>query len=246
MSPEPLKSDSLHDWLDTPPGHYVLAWEQAQCDQALADVFGFHALQLGWPELDALRANRMPHRWLGCNSLVGVPSKRQGVLMTESVALPFPDASLDLVVLPHTLELSCDPHATLREVERVLVPEGRVVVLGFNPTRLWALRRRWRQEPLGVGELIGHWRLRDWLQLLSFEVASNSLGCYRPVLKSQAWLQRLSWMDHVGPRWCPILGAVYCMVAIKRVRGMRLLEAAWKRPAARSARAVTTASKEME
>lgn len=246
MSPEPLKTDSLHDWLNTPPGHYVLSWEQAQCDQALADVFGFHALQLGLPELDALRANRMPHRWLGCDSLNGMQTQRQGVLLTESLALPFPDASLDLVVLPHTLELSRDPHATLREVERVLVPEGRVVVLGFNPTRLWGLRRRWREQAPEVGELIGHWRLRDWLQLLSFEVASNSLGCYRPVLNSHAWLQRLAWMDRLGPRWCPILGAVYCMVAIKRVRGMRLLEPAWKRPAARSARAVTTASKEME
>ena len=236
----------MHDWLDTPPGHYVLAWEQAQCDQALADVFGFHALQLGLPELDALRANRMPHRWLGCDSMVGLKINPKGLLLTESLALPFPDASLDLVVLPHTLELSRNPHATLREVERVLVPEGRVVVLGFNPTRLWRLRRRWREDDPGVGGVIGHWRLRDWLQLLSFEVASNSLGCYRPVLKSQTWLERLAWMDRFGPRWCPILGAVYCMVAIKRVRGMRLLETAWKRPATRSARAVTTATKEME
>ena len=54
----------LHDWFETPPGRYLLAWEQAQFDQAVADIFGYHALQLGLPAVDALRANRMPHRWL--------------------------------------------------------------------------------------------------------------------------------------------------------------------------------------
>jgi len=236
----------LHDWLLTPAGQYALGWEQSQCDQAVADVFGFHALQLGLPALQGLQANRMPHRWLGCEVQPTGQTADLGVLLTQSHALPFSDASLDLVVLPHTLELSPDPHATLREVERVLVPEGRVVVLGFNPTSLWGVRQRWRKESAMRHELIGHWRLRDWLQLLSFEVASNKLGCYRPALQSERWLQRMAWMDKAGARWWPILGAVYCMVAIKRVRGMRLLEPAWSRRAARSARAVTTASKEME
>ena len=54
----------MAEWLETPPGRYLLAWEQAQLDRSVADVFGFHALQLGLPELDALRDNRMPHRWL--------------------------------------------------------------------------------------------------------------------------------------------------------------------------------------
>jgi hypothetical protein len=85
------------------------------------------------------------------------------------------------VVLPHALELARDPHQTLREVERVLVPEGRVVIVGFNPASLWGLRQRagrvragWagRNQPLYLpraGEFIGYWRLRDWLRLLGFE-----------------------------------------------------------------------------
>ena len=52
------------DWFRTPPGQALLRWEQAQFDAAVADVFGYHALQLGLPEIDALAANRMPHRWL--------------------------------------------------------------------------------------------------------------------------------------------------------------------------------------
>lgn len=137
----------LHHWFDSPPGRYLLAWEQARFDEAVADIFGYHSLQLGMPLLDGLRANRMPHQWLamGQEAVEGSiafvetgdddgPLQRRAVdLLTEPVALPFPAASLDLLVLPHTLELSIDPHAALREVERVLVPEGRVVISGLNP-----------------------------------------------------------------------------------------------------------------
>ncbi|MES1163601.1 MAG: SAM-dependent methyltransferase, partial [Rhizobacter sp.] len=48
----------LTDWLKTPAGRYVLQWEQSHLDSAVVDLFGFHALQLGLPELDALHANR--------------------------------------------------------------------------------------------------------------------------------------------------------------------------------------------
>ena len=49
---------ALNSWLDTPLGQHVLAREQAYFDQAVADVFGFNALQLGLPELDA---RAIPH-----------------------------------------------------------------------------------------------------------------------------------------------------------------------------------------
>lgn len=261
----------LSSWLQTAPGQYLLGWEQTQFDLAVADLFGYNALQLGLSELDALRANRMPHRWLALpeelallepllNSPAGglAPKSpgRRVALITDAAALPFPAASLDLVVLPHTLELSADPHQVLREVERVLVPEGRVVVSGFNPASLWGLRQgRGRLgERLGLagadaarlylpeaGDFIGPWRLRDWLQLLGFEVESDRYGCYRPAVKTEKWLQRTAWMDPAGARWWPIFGAVYFAVAVKRVRGVRLLGPAWKpRRAAASAPVVVT------
>ncbi len=224
-------SDELTHWLDTPPGRYLLAWEQAQLDRVVADLFGFHALQLGLPELEALRSNRMPHRWLASD---GLALRRAVALHCDTDALPLPERSLDLVVLPHTLELARDPHLTLAEVERVLVPEGRVVILGFNPASLWGLRQRlgrMRQrlgsgEPLFLpqpGDFIGYGRLRDWLRLLSFEVEGGRFGGYRPPVASERWLARYTWMDRTGDRWWPVFGAVYMLVAVKRVRGMRLV-----------------------
>jgi SAM-dependent methyltransferase len=255
----------LGQWLASPAGRYLLRWEQAQLDSELVDLFGYHALQLGLPELDALRANRMPRRWLALDNLVepenapllderprpsddepttslgldsslmGEQARNRVALRCDFDALPLPSASVDLLVLPHTLELARDPHLTLREVERVLVPEGRVAIIGFNPASLWALRRRLgrtgRRLGLGdarqfmprSGEFIGYWRLRDWLRLLSFEVERGRFGCWRPPLQSEQWLWRFDWMERAGDRWWPVLGALYFVVAVKRVRGMRLV-----------------------
>ena len=271
---------SLTDWFQTPPGRYLLEWEQSRFDETVTNVFGYNALQLGLPELQALEANRMPHRWLALpEELVGLTTEgnerhaAEGLdstlksfagasvpvaLVTNAGALPFPAASLDLLVLPHTLELSADPHHVLREVERVLVPEGRVVISGFNPYSLWGLRQararmasRMGLGNLGIsrlylpeaGDFIGPGRLRDWLRLLSFEVESERFGCYRPAVKTEKWLQRMAWMDRAGPRWWPIVGSVYFVVAVKRVRGMRLLGPAWKPRRSQAAVPVSVANR---
>jgi SAM-dependent methyltransferase len=239
--------EALTAWLETPPGQYLLAWEQAQLDRVVGDVFGFHALQIGLPELDGLRSNRMPHRWVALDAGHPPLMPSSAALYAHSDALPFPERSLDLVVLPHTLELASDPHRTLAEVERVLMPEGRAVILGFNAASLWGLRQRvgrvrrmlGGKAPLFLprpGEFIGYWRLRDWLRLLSFEVEGGRFGAYRPALGSPGWLQRFAWMDRVGDRWWPVFGAVYMVVAVKRVRGMRLVGLA-KRERAKAAKA---------
>jgi SAM-dependent methyltransferase len=240
----------LGAWLHTPAGRYLLQWEQQQLDAAVADAFGYHALQLGLPQLEALRANRMPHRWVayaGLDSpepLPFPPPAAEGLstlappqtvaLHCEPEQLPLPNACVDLAVLPHTLETARDPHQALREVERVLVPEGRMVIIGLNPASLWGLRQRAAHagRSLGLsselflpneGEFLRYRRLRDWLRLLSFEVEGGRFGCWRAPLRSEVALERMGWMDKLGERWWPVFGAVYCVVAVKRVRGMRLL-----------------------
>jgi len=88
-------------------------------------------VQLGAPEFDFLRTNRMPFRFTAGSGRVQVE--------TDYTALPFAAASIDLVLLPHVLEFASNPHQVLREVERVLVPEGQVVIAGFNPISLFGL-----------------------------------------------------------------------------------------------------------
>ena len=93
----------MQPWFETPPGRYLAQWEQETLDQAVADLFGYHALQLGLPVIDALRANRMSHHWLGMPP-GEADAGRVAHLRSAYDALPFDAASLDLVVLPHALE----------------------------------------------------------------------------------------------------------------------------------------------
>lgn len=220
----------IDDWLDSPQGQYVLAWEQEKYDQVVVDIFGFNAVQLGMPSCDFLRANRMPLRFKSdCSGPVAVRA--------DLHHLPFGNTSLDLVVLPHVLEFDSSPHQILREVERVLVPEGQVVITGFNPYSLWGLRRkvsRGQQAFPWCGHYISVLRLKDWLALLGFETQAGSFGCYAPAVVQEKWLNRWNFMELAGDRWWPIAGSVYFVQAIKRQAGMRLLMPAWRDRKARA------------
>ncbi len=208
----------------------------------VVDIFGFHAVQLGAPGLDALRHNRMPHRWLArdvAEADAASPPPAQASLVCAFTDLPFASQSLDLVVMPHTLEVGGDPYACLREADRVLVAGGQVVISGFNALSLWGARQLLAR--IGgegylpqSGELISPRRVRDWLRLLSFEVVAGAYGCWRPPLRTEAWLERWRFMDQVGERWWPMLGGMYVLVAIKRVRAMRLVGKAWQPHAAKA------------
>lgn len=216
-----------------------------------ADIFGFNAVQIGLPQIDALQASRMPNKWLTDTHLpnYGDDEKQKPIAMVHDFAeLPFASQSLDLVVLPHVLEFTEEPHQVLREVERVLIPEGQVIVCGFNPASMWGLRQA-AGRVSGAhflprnGEFISLPRLKDWLKLLNMEVNRGHFGCYAPPCTTDKWLNRFSFMENVGDRWWPYLGAVYIVQAIKRVRGMRLIGPAWKKQRAKAPRAVPAANK---
>jgi SAM-dependent methyltransferase len=238
----------LGAWLDTPPGRYVLEWEQAHLDEAVGDVFGYHAVQCGEPALDSLRANRMPHRVLALRADEPSPDG-PCVRLEHFEELPFDGQSLDLLVLPHVLEFAVDPHQVLREADRVLRPEGRLIVTGFNPVSLWGARQVLPRGLAGPflpreAHFIGLPRLRDWCKLLSFELERARYGCWRPPCRTGLWLERTRFLERAGDRWWPICGAVYLVAATKRVRGMRLIGPAWRRAAPGRAIALPTAQRD--
>ncbi len=227
--------------LGLPTVQRMLAWEQAQAELCLADVFGYHALQAGWSGVQALTGNRMPHRWLARMEFDAAMPEPD--LAFDSRAWPWPAESLDLVVLPHTLERSGDPHACLREVERVLIPEGQVLITGLNPWSAWGWRQRRSQRrapDMGPDDWpaqpIAPYRLRDWLHLLGFEIQTQRFAGWTPTWTSERWVQRMDWMEPFGRRWCPILGGVYLLVAAKRVPGVHPLAGkVWRKVPSRPA-----------
>ena len=233
----PQPSTALADWFGTPLGRYVLDWELAQFDHACEDVFGYRAVQAGLPTLDFLRANRIPFRF----NLALEPG---AALAADPTQLPLAAQSVDLVALPHVLETVADPHQVLREAERVLIPEGQLVLSGFNPLSFWRLRQMFagRHAPAPWdARYISLLRLKDWLQLLGFELNGGRFGCYAPPLANPRWLSRFAFMESAGDRWWPITGAVYVVRAVKRVHGMRLITPAWRQERARRRRGLAPA-----
>ncbi|MBC3831280.1 methyltransferase domain-containing protein [Undibacterium amnicola] len=233
-----------------PAGNYIGAWEQAQFDLMTADIFGFHALQIGLPQLPALAASRMPHQWQSASQFSSKETKlaQQVVLLHDFAELPFASQSIDLIILPHVLEFASEPHQVLREVDRILIPEGRLIISGLNRVSLWGGRQFFGrvagQHFLPEdGEFISPHRLKDWLKLLSMEVSQTRFGCYALPVDNAQWLQNSGMMESLGSRWWPRFGAVYMIEAIKRVRGMHLVGPALKQKNVRQAHAVPVANK---
>jgi SAM-dependent methyltransferase len=228
-------ASQLTRWLATPQGQYVLGWEQQKLDLIVADIFGYNAVQLGLPACDFLRANRIALRFSAGND--------QGVALTTDLSqLPLATSSIDLVVMPHVLEFAEEPHQILREVERVLMPEGQVVICGFNPFSLWGFRRRFSGAGIPwSGRYLSLPRIKDWLALLGFEANRGCFGCYAPPVMQSKWLNRFAFMEKAGDRWWPIAGGVYIIQATKRVQGMQVVTPTWRTTPAKQKSLATVA-----
>ncbi len=234
---------TMHDWLKSTTGSYIREWEEARYKNLTADIFGFHALQIGFPSIRTLSENRIKNRWLSCTSFSETKKNHSHDSRTQNLTvsvshrfeeLPFASQSMDLVVLPHVLEFAESPHQVLREVERILIPEGKLIISGFNPASLWGLRQ-------AIGKITGaHFlpeyaefislpRIKDWLKLLNLETSRGHFGCYMPPCKTTKWLTHFSFMEKAGERWWPYLGAIYIVEAIKRVQGIRIIGPAIKK-----------------
>lgn len=210
-------------WFETPLGQYLLQREQAYHDQVVANIFGFNALQLGLLEHDLLRTSRIPTRLRG-----GMGA--EVALRMEPELLPVASQAIDLLLLPHVLEFASHPHQILREAERVLMPEGNLIISGFNPFSLWGL---WRMLPSNrqsypwCGRFISLPRLKDWLALLGFEVVGGRMCCYEPPFRQEQLFGKFHFMEDAGDRWWALAGGIYFIQAKKKVQGMRLIMPGW-------------------
>jgi SAM-dependent methyltransferase len=226
---EPRRA-GLCQWFAQSPGRSVLAVESHALRAVWPSLFGKVAVQLGCAgPVDLLEAcNAQVRAVLDLPGVAAAPGAR---VFGVPEQLPFDSRSVDLMLLPHTLEFADDPHQVLREVSRVLTPEGHVVILGFNPFSLWGLWRLLRRRG-GNAPWNGHFlqlaRIKDWLKLLDFEIARGSMLYYRPPLASETTMDRLHFLDKAGDRWWPMAGAVYLLVAKKRVVGMTPLRPEWR------------------
>lgn len=209
----------LRHWFATGLGSEVLNAEHALLDHILPDLFGYHALQLGQVvPCNLLQTSRIRHRLVVDAAVEPVAGLSH--LQAQPDQLPFASDSIDVVVLHHLLDVTRNPHGVLREATRVLLPEGHLVILGFNPWSLWGLwrffRLPWSSTPW-LRRVISAHRLADWLALLDFEIVGVESAFFRPPVDTGAIRQRLGWLDALGLRYWSQGGATYAILARKRV-----------------------------
>ena len=197
----------------------------------LPDLFGYHLLQVGrLGQRDLLTGSRILNRLVV--ELDGRPAANAyPAILGRAVALPVESDSVDVVLLPHILEFEDEPHEALREASRVLVPEGHLVICGFNP---WSLLGVWRLALKGTGAMpwCGHFlganRIVDWLALLGFDVLGIDACFLRPPFRAPRLLERLDFIERAANARLPVLGGAYVALARKRVTTLTPIRTRWK------------------
>ncbi len=221
----------LREWFSGSPGRHLLGAELEEIGRVLPDLFGYHLLQIGrLGDVDMLEASRVRNRM----QLEMDPDVRGGDYPSFhgwAHALPVASDSIDVLLLPHVLEFEGNPHQTLREAERVLVPEGHVLVTGVNP---WGFMGLWRLV-LGRRALVpwqGHFRslarIKDWLALLGFDILSTRTFFFRPPFRNENLMERLRPLDRLGARYWPYLGGGYLVLGRKRVTTLTPIRPRWR------------------
>jgi SAM-dependent methyltransferase len=218
----------LRQWFASAPGAAVAAQEQRLARDMLANLFGYHIVQLGdTSPIVLLEHSRISHRVVIATSSVGSATAST---IASPDRLPIERSSVDVVMLPHTLDLSSNAHGVLRETERVLIGDGYVVIFGFNPWSTFGLWRRvlgWRGRAPWSGKFLSLTRLKDWLGLLGFDLERIERVSYRPPLQNPRWHQRLEFMERLGGYFWPLFGNVYAVLAQKRIATITPIRSRW-------------------
>lgn len=223
------REQRLSDWYQTRLGQMLAQEEQQELDGLLPDLFGYHLLQIGAAMPSLFSASRILHKVVldGRISSITSPSHLCGV----PEHLPIQADSVDAVLLHHSLDVALDPRQVLREAERVLIPEGHLIILGFNPRSLWGARRclsfRSQEAPWSERFLSVH-RVKDWLALLGLEITMINYRFFRLPVGHTGLSEKFLFLERWGKKCCPILGGVYFMVAKKKVSTLTPIKPRWR------------------
>jgi SAM-dependent methyltransferase len=238
-SPEATRQQ-LREWYDRFPGIWLAEEETRLMDEILPDLFGYNLLQMGVSyQVDCLAKSKIPNQIvMDVDEAPSVDHLRESIVNRKVCylrgipeQLPIASDSLDVLLLSHTIEFTSEPHQVLREADRVLIPEGHVVILGFNPWGLWMLWSivwGWRKKAPWCGRFLRCGRLCDWLQLLGFDIVDTRGYFYRPPFSNKRIMEKLSFIERVGQRFWPFFGGAYCIVAKKRVATLTAIRPRWR------------------
>lgn len=241
--------ESYSDWYQTQSGQATLLKLDDLCADVLSEIFGYYAIETGVlsGQHSLLKHSRIARSISlidksRINSYRLAETKSKGSdqietfssLISSHEKLPLAADNIDLVVGTHVLESSDDPHQVLREIDRVLVPEGHCILIGFNPYAVSGLGKHVRtgfSRDKNFYKLRSAPRVRDWFSLLGFEVLDVQYMGFRPSVRSKRIFDSLSWLEKWGEYAGPLLGKLYVMHVKKQVIAMTPHKKVWRAPA---------------
>jgi len=217
---------NIEDWYLSETGQYLLEELEVRLTPILATTFGYYSLQVGCAGL----ADRLQQ---GCRVkrqfTLGETGQATNIEASPSM-LPIASDSVDLVILMHHLSDTSEPHAILREAFRVLIPEGKLVIIDFNPKSLWGLRhffQSWLEHVPFKGHFYTAKRIDDWMRLLGFDQSQLHRVGYLPPIQKPAIVRHLSWLEKGMRNWLPLFGALNLMVYSKNISPLTPVRHRW-------------------
>lgn len=219
----------LPPWYDSPLGKLFGTAESACLKTVMPALFGYHLVMVGMynDAWELFADTPIMHQW---QLEAFQPANKTVDLLADPAVLPLATESVDAVVLPHTLEFATSPHEILREVDRVLIPDGYVIIMGFNPFSLWGISRLLLAKPQITpwdGRFLSVTRMRDWLALLGFETLAVRYHFYRPPMQRTSLLSKLLFLESFGAKWWTFGGGGYVLLAKKRVSTLTPIKPRW-------------------
>ncbi len=191
----------------------------------LSGIFGYQALLYSTSALKIIENNLLIR-----NSTVISPDLQGADLVCKYAELPISSDCIDLVVLTEILQKSDDPHQILREIERILIPEGNVILLLRNPLNWLSIKNRiinFLSNKKNKPKIIAKTRLNDWFRLLGLETIQEIPVCMNR--KSISIKPRFRWLDRVLTFACEYFSAYYIIVAKKKVSTLTPIRPSWRR-----------------
>ena len=226
------ENEKTHAWYQHGVGVRLFDAEKAEMDDILPRLYGYHLVFLGDPGLSSMiLPSLISHRIL-INEKANAHTANISGLRGDIAALPLRTDSVDVVVLAHVLEHVANPHEVLRETHRVLIPEGHVLITGFNPFSMWGLWhaiQKWVKTVPVQGKMLSPNRVKDWLKLLNFQIVGGRMFYFKPPLDHEGINQKLSILEKWGEKWWPFFGGAYSILAVKRVAPLTPVRAKYRK-----------------
>ncbi len=203
-------------WLNSEAGSALASYEKEKLDRILPDLFGYNIAQIGEYDCGMLASAKRIRNKIELRLDAGSPRHNGCALAAEAALLPFAARSIDVVVMLHVLEYVSDPDAVLREIERVLIEDGRLIIAGFSPWSLWRLNPTARNRPPWDGCFYSARKLKGWLSMLGFATLQVERFFFRSPRRHRGFFRRVLFLEKLLSSCWSLPGVAYVMIAQKR------------------------------